>query len=29
MQPEDLCAAEGERFGAAMSDPDTLGALGV
>jgi len=29
MQPEEICAAEGHRFGAAVSDLDTFGALGV
>jgi len=29
MQPDDLCVAEGERFGTAVSDLDTLGSLGV
>ena len=29
MQPEDICEAEGQAFGAAVSDLDTFGALGV
>ena len=29
MQPEEIVTAEGERFGIAVSDLDTFGALGV